>query len=46
MSVKHFQMKLIFDDYLYTTELLSSLSHNSGFRSDVGIIEESKKIFF
>lgn len=37
MSVKHFQMKLVFDDY--TTRLLSSISHNSpSFRSDVGII--------
>ena len=31
MCVKHFQRKLIFDDYLYTTQLLTSISHNSLF---------------
>ena len=42
MSVKHFQRKLIFDDYLYTTRLLMSISHTSDFRYDVGVTEESK----
>ena len=37
MSVKHFLVKLIFNIYLYITQLLTSISHNPGFRSDAGI---------
>ena len=43
MSVKHFQRKLIFDDY--TALLLTSFCHNfPSFRCDVKIIEVSQNL--